>query len=119
VLAVAGDKAQITMVGGGKVIGYVPEVPEASLSGVTAMRFSADSKRLAIGCANRALHIRDLRSQVGRVGAEDGSITTGARGSGGGRETRPRRAGPRFARWPMGTAWAEASSADAPTRQQP
>ncbi|KIZ05202.1 hypothetical protein MNEG_2756 [Monoraphidium neglectum] len=63
VLAVAGDKAQITMVGGGKVIGYVPEVPEASLSGVTAMRFSADSKRLAIGCTNRALHIRDLRSQ--------------------------------------------------------
>ncbi|KAI8471094.1 MAG: WD40-repeat-containing domain protein [Monoraphidium minutum] len=63
VLAVAGDKPQITMVGGGKVIGYVPEAIDASLSGVTAMRFSADSKKLAIGCANRTLHIRDLRSQ--------------------------------------------------------
>lgn len=64
VLAVAGDKPQIAMVGGGKVIGYVPEVVEPELNGILAMKFSADSKKLAIGCSNRALHIRDLRSQV-------------------------------------------------------
>jgi len=64
VLAVAGDKAQITMVGGGKVIGYVPEAPEATLSGILTVKFSGDSKKLAIGCSNRLLHIRDLRSQV-------------------------------------------------------
>lgn len=63
VLAVAGERPQITMVGGGKVIGYVPEAPEAGLGGVLAMKFSGDSKKLAVGCANRALHIRDLRSQ--------------------------------------------------------
>jgi hypothetical protein len=65
VLAVAGDKAQITMVGGGKVIGYVPEAPEPNLGGILALKFSGDSKKLAIGCGNRLLHIRDLRSQVG------------------------------------------------------
>ena len=64
VLAVAGDKAQISMLGGGKVIGCVPEAIDPSLSGIISMRFSADSKKLAIGCANRMLHIRDLRSQV-------------------------------------------------------
>lgn len=64
VLAVAGDRSQITMVGGGKVIGYVPEAPEAGLGGITAMKFSGDSKKLAIGCSNRSLHVRDLRSQV-------------------------------------------------------
>lgn len=78
VLAVAGDKAQITMVGGGKVIGYVPEAIDPSLSGITAMRFSADSKKLAIGCANRTVHIRDLRSQVRLDWC--GSVLQGARG---------------------------------------
>jgi hypothetical protein len=77
VLAVAGDKAQVTMVGGGKVIGYVPEAPEPGLAGITAMRFSADSKKLAIGCANRALHIRDLRSQVGAAAAAPRGVTGG------------------------------------------
>ena len=66
VLAAAGAKPQITMIGGGRVIGYVPEAPEPGLAGISALKFSADSKKLAIGCANRALHIRDLRSQVGR-----------------------------------------------------
>lgn len=64
VLALAGDRPQITMVGGGRVIGHVPEAPEAALAGVLCMRFSGDSKKLALGCANRTLRIRDLRSQV-------------------------------------------------------
>ncbi|GBF92692.1 hypothetical protein Rsub_05061 [Raphidocelis subcapitata] len=63
VLAIAGDKPQITMVGGGKVIGSVPEGVEPGLAGIAAIKFSGDSKKLVVGCANRTLHIRDLRTQ--------------------------------------------------------
>jgi WD40 repeat protein len=78
VLAIAGDKPQITMVGGGKVIGCVPEGVEPGLAGISAIKFSGDSKKLVVGCANRALHVRDLRSQVrgaeGRLAASRGGV---------------------------------------------
>jgi WD40 repeat protein len=66
VLAVAGDKPQVSMYGNGQLIGQVPAIISPNLDGVTCMRFGSDSKRMILGCKNRFLHILDLRNQVRR-----------------------------------------------------
>jgi WD40 repeat protein len=69
VLAVAGDKAQVSMYSGSTVIGQVPTVVNPHIDTITCMRFSHSSKKMVIGCKNRTMHILDLRQQVGNPAA--------------------------------------------------
>jgi hypothetical protein len=91
VLAVAGDRPQVLMYGGGQLIGQVPAAGAATSAGggnpssaasaltaagtataqggpaltgnITALRFGSDSKRMVVGCRSRAVHVLDLRQQ--------------------------------------------------------
>ena len=61
VLAVAGDKGQIGMWSQGQCMGGLPEAGSEAVDALTAIRFASDSKRVALGCRNGALHVMDMR----------------------------------------------------------
>ncbi len=77
VLAVAGEKAQVSMYGNGQMIGQIPNLPTPSIDGITSVRFGSDSKRMVIGCKNRSLHVLDLRQQVSELAHEHADTTAG------------------------------------------